>query len=323
MHHTRLALLLGISLGPAVLAAQAAMDPAVAPRAVALDRAGRRNEATEMLGRYLATAPDDAGAWLELGRFYLLDSRAWHLQGHRGDPADALYLDFAATALDQSLRRPSDSALVLRAMIEMDRARGVLEQQGWSAVADRPGASRAADLPPYLLELGANLIGSCPARGVLVTGSDLEAVAVWAADVTSPRPSTVVALDLDLYARDSLYRSRLAAALEASPQRPLAELLPWLARERPVCLSPAADTASIQAQPHHVVRLVMVSGPSAPLDPAGLSVVELQSADLARPSGLTDQTRRLYWLAARRNRLLCTSLALQLGVPGRTTCSAP
>ena len=52
------------------------------------------------LGRYLATAPDDGRAWLQLGRFYLYDSRDWHLHGHRGEPDGLLYLDFAATALE-------------------------------------------------------------------------------------------------------------------------------------------------------------------------------------------------------------------------------
>ena len=65
---------------------RAAIDPNVAPRAAALEREGERQMAIDMLGRYLATAPDDGRAWLQLGRFYLFDARDWHLHGHRGDP---------------------------------------------------------------------------------------------------------------------------------------------------------------------------------------------------------------------------------------------
>src|SRR5918993_5723695 len=74
------------SVTPAKLMAQAAIDPNVAPRAAALERSGERQMAIDLLGRYLATAPDDGGAWFQLGRFYLLDAREWHLQGHSGDP---------------------------------------------------------------------------------------------------------------------------------------------------------------------------------------------------------------------------------------------
>ena len=84
--------------GAADASAQGAIDPNVAPRAAALEREGERPMAIDLLGRYLATAPDDGRAWLQLGRFYLFDARDWHLHGHHGDPDGLLYLDFAATA---------------------------------------------------------------------------------------------------------------------------------------------------------------------------------------------------------------------------------
>ena len=83
---------------------QAAIDPNIAPRAATLEREGERPMAIDLLGQYLATAPDDGSAWLQLGRFYLADERDWHLAGHRGDPDGVLYLDFAATAFEQSIR---------------------------------------------------------------------------------------------------------------------------------------------------------------------------------------------------------------------------
>src|SRR3954453_17185819 len=92
------------TLAPGGLRAQAAIDPNVAPRAAALEREGERQAAIDLLGRYLATAPDDGRAWLQLGRFYLFDARDCHLHGHRGDRGSTLYDSFAATALDHSRR---------------------------------------------------------------------------------------------------------------------------------------------------------------------------------------------------------------------------
>src|ERR1044071_7960401 len=116
-----ISLLLG-PLAPAWLRGQAAIDPNVAPKAAALERSGERQMAIDLLGRYLATAPDDGRAWFQLGRFYLLDARDWHLQGHRGDPDGLLYLDFAATALDQAIRLEVDSGVVYRGLAELERS---------------------------------------------------------------------------------------------------------------------------------------------------------------------------------------------------------
>src|SRR6187431_3252530 len=105
------------TLAPAGLRGQAAIDPNVAPKAAALEREGERHMAIDLLGRYLATAPDDGRAWLQLGRFYLHDARDWHAHGHGGEPDGLLYLDFAATALEQSIRLSVDSGLVFRGIV--------------------------------------------------------------------------------------------------------------------------------------------------------------------------------------------------------------
>ncbi len=126
--------LFGFAVSPSLILAQGAVDPSIAPRAVQLARSGGREQATELLGRYLATAPDDGAAWLELGKFYLADSREWHRAGHLGEPPAALFLDFAATALDQSLRLPTDSGRLVRALIEVDRAAAAVENEGWNAM---------------------------------------------------------------------------------------------------------------------------------------------------------------------------------------------
>ena len=172
------ALLLALALTP-TLYAQAAIDPNVAPRAAALEREGERQMAIDLLGHYLATAPDDGQAWLQLGRFYLYDARDWHLHGHRGDPDGLLYLDFAATALDQSLRLEVDSGLVFRGVTEVERSLIVIEDSGWSAERYTRTRPDIPVMPQYLVELGLNLLTSCPSGGVLVTGGDLEALSVW------------------------------------------------------------------------------------------------------------------------------------------------
>src|SRR5215210_9092541 len=176
-HRVAAALLLVTAL-PGTLPAQAAVDPNVAPRAAALERSGERQMAIDLLGRYLATAPDDGRAWFQLGRFYLLDARDWHLQGHRGDPDGLLYLDFAATAFDQAVRLSMDSGAVFRGLAELERSVVFLEDSGWVA-AGHTRSSEAPAVPPFIVELGTNLLSSCPVGGVLLVGSDLEALSVW------------------------------------------------------------------------------------------------------------------------------------------------
>ena len=177
-----------------------------------------------LLGRYLATAPDDGRAWFQLGRFYLLDARDWHLQGHRGDPDGLLYLDFAATAFDQAVRLSVDSGVVFRGLAELERSVVFLEDSGWSAGAGSGPASDAPPMPPFILELGANLLASCPVGGVLLVGTDLEALSVWY-DNGDLRSREILPLRPALYATDSLYRRRMAEAMETDPGLPIRNAL--------------------------------------------------------------------------------------------------
>src|SRR5215204_6695541 len=161
---------LASAAAPTALRAQAAIDPNVAPRAAALEREGERQMAIDLLGRYLATAPDDGRAWFQLGRFYLLDARDWHLQGHRGDPDGLLYLDFAATAFDQAVRLSVDSGIVFRGLAELERAVVFLEDSGWASAGRGRIPPDMPAMPPFILELGANLLSSWPTGGVLLLG---------------------------------------------------------------------------------------------------------------------------------------------------------
>jgi len=310
----------GALLLPSAAFAQAAVDPSVAPRAAAMARDGGRVEATEMLGRYLATAPDDGAAWLELGRFYLLDSRAWHEDGHDGDPSGSLFLDLAATALDESLRLPTDSGRLLRALVEVDRSSLALEQGGWNASLASASSARNVEPPPYVVEAGRNLVSSCPIGGVLVTGSDLEAVGVWSIVLRGHDRADLVLFLPGLYGSDSLYRVHMAQVLQIDAVLPTAEALTRTAANRPVCLAPDADSS---VTPHTALlplRLVRVAGPIGALDPSPLSVIELTTAWRSRPEGLVREVAGLYLEAARSNRVLCASLLSPLGVRDRNVC---
>jgi hypothetical protein len=300
------------------LGAQGAIDPNVAPRAAALEREGERQMAIDLLGHYLATAPDDGRAWLQLGRFYLYDSRDWHLHGHRGEPDGLLYLDFAATALDQAVRLQVDSGLVFRAVAEVDRSLFTIEDSGWDAnryARPRPGVPA---MPAFIVELGANLLTSCPSGGVLLTGSDLEAVSVWygslqraSVDILPIRP--------DLYATDSIYRLRMAAAMGVDASLTVQRALAAVAAHRTVCLSPSTDLAAapvLSWEPYRMVRVSRTPAPSAD----GLSIMELLKAWRQDRSPWVQDVRGVYEAAARNNALLCGSLLAFLGDAPPAAC---
>jgi hypothetical protein len=302
--------LLSLSLPGARLFAQGAIDPNVAPRAAALEREGERHMAIDLLGRYLATAPDDGRAWLQLGRFYLYDARDWHLHGHRGEPDGLLYLDFAATALEQSIRLAVDSGVIFRGITEVERALVVMEESGWTATMTTVSRERAPRMPAYVLELGENLLASCPAGGVLLTGNDLEALSVWYGRME--RPSDVLPIRPDLYTTDSIYRFRMAQAMGVDPSLPVQRALGDVAPRRPVCLSPGTDSAAVPALTWQPYRLVRVSRPPTS-GPEAMSVNEMLKAVRQNPSPWVVHVRDVYDRAATHNLLLCSSLLLLFG----------
>ncbi len=312
--------LLGFAACPAGLLGQAAVDPSVAPRAAQLARMGDRPGATEMLGRYLATAPDDGSAWLQLGRFYLLDSREWHRGGHTGEPAGALFLDFSATALDQSLRLPTDSSSLLRALVEVDRAVQLVEQIGWSTLRARFVMPTRIGPPAYVSEIGRNLVNSCPVGGILVTGSDIEAAGVWNVVLSDRQRADLVLLLPVRYREDSAYRAKMAETMNVPQTESLRDALTSVAARRPVCLSPAVDTAAGPRLDLIPDRLVRVVGPVSG-DMAGpMSVVELLQVVWSRPDPVSGEVLALYRAAARFNPLLCSSLLAPLGTHPREGC---
>ena len=267
--------------------------------------------AIDLLGHYLATAPDDGRAWLQLGRFYLFDARDWHLHGHRGDPDGQLYLDFAATALDQSVRLSVDSGLVYRGIVDVDRALGTIEDSGWDAGRWAHARPDAPSLPAYIVELGANLLTSCPSGGVLLTGSDLETVSVWYGSLQRV-PFDILPLRPDLYATDSVYRLRMATAMGVDPALPVQRALAAVAVSRAICLSPNTDLAAAPALAWSPFRMVRVSRAASP-GPEALGVTELLKAARQGGSPWMNDVREVYDRAARYNTLLCSSLLMFFG----------
>jgi hypothetical protein len=266
--------------------------------------------AIDLLGRYLATAPDDGRAWLQLGRFYLSDARDWHAHGHRGQPDGLLYLDFAATALEQSMRLSVDSGRIFRGIVEVERGLVAIEAVGWAEArtAGRDGGSR---IPSYVLELGENLLASCPAGGVLLTGSELEALSVWYGSMERPSLD-VLPIRPDRYATDSLYRDRMARAMGVDPALPVQRALADVAPRRTLCVSPTTDSAAVPALSWAPHRLVRVSrAPSA--GPEAMSITELLKAARQSSSPWVIDVRGVYDRAAAHNLLLCSSLLLLYG----------
>ena len=133
-----------------------------------------------------------------------------------GRPDGALYLDFAATALDQAVRLSVDSGVVFRGVAEVDRALVMVEDSGWDPTRYAGGRPDTPAMLPLHRRARRQPVDSCPSGGVLLTGSDLEAVSVWYGS-QQRAPFDVLPIRPDLYATDSLYRLRMAAAMGVDP----------------------------------------------------------------------------------------------------------
>ncbi len=316
-----LAAALGVAVGGSgALEAQGAVDPNVVPRVTAMVREGRRIDATELLGRYLATAPGDGRAWFHLGRLYLLGARDWHATGHTGDPAGSLFLDLSALALDQALQLQVDSGIVFRGMADMDRDMISVEFRGWEAVRDaRPSVGRYR-IPDYLLELGANLLGSCPANGVIVTGSDLETLAVWYAALEAGVRKDVLPLVPRRYATDSLYRNQMAESFGVDPAWSVQRALTKVAERRPICLTPFAERAAVPLPEWQPMRLVLASGAHVDVTNDVLTVTSLLREIRTNGSVWSRSALAIYGRAAKENILLCHGILAVLGEALPSTC---
>jgi hypothetical protein len=186
-----------------------------------------------------------------------------------------------------------------------------VEDSGWSVGGvSRPSAD-APSMPSFILELGANLLNSCPAGGVLLVGSDLEALSVWY-DNLDLRAREILPIRPDRYTTDSVYRHRMADAMGIDPELPVRRALAEVAARRTLCLTPAADSAAAPILAWTPFRLTRVSRSVAPAADA-LSLTELLQATRQGATAWVRDVRGVYDSAARYNALLCSSLLLVFG----------
>jgi hypothetical protein len=146
---------------------------------------------------------------------------------------------------------------------------------------------------------------------VLVTGSDLEALSVWYGGLQNTL-SGIIPLRPTLYATDSLYHTRMAAAMGVDPGLPVQRALATVAANRPVCLSPGTDTAAAPPLAWVPFRLSRVSRPATSGNGV-FSITELLKAARSGDSPWVKDVRGVYDAAARQNALLCSSLLLLYG----------
>jgi len=278
--------------------------------AEALLRDGRRKDAADVLGRWLSEHPTDGRAWHYLGRIHLADAQRWHRVGHVGDPDGGMLLEFAGAAFEQAQHLLADSGTVYRVLVGAERATNRVEAGGWDALQSMNFTPEELPLPPVLAELGDNLLGSCPANGVVVTGSMVELAAVWGRWLLDRADhADQILLRPDMYSWDARYRVRMAAAMGVPIDLPLPEALMQVSNHRPLCLTPAVDSVTAPALAWRPVRLVLTAGGDAapPGDSGVMSVHQLAITGLAG-SVWSEAARDVYDLAARRNRELCRTL---------------
>ena len=298
----------------APLAAQGAVDPNVAPRAAELERIGERQLGTEMLGRYLAVAQSDGRAWFLLARFYRLDARDWHRTGHHTSPDAELYLALSDVAIEEAVRLDVDSAPLYGALVAVDRALVTIEEHGWSHLA---GNYELPPLPPVVLELGRNLVATCPRSGVILAGSELEGVAVWYGVMGAGGRGDLLPVRPDLYAVDGRYRTQTARALGVSDSLGIRPALAAAAAARAICLTPNADSTLVPNERPRIERLVRIIGPGQVPPNAGLGFTHLVLDHETGSSVWSRDVLSVYSVATRRNPLLCRSLSSVAGIlPG-------
>lgn len=288
----------------------------------ALLRQGERAAATDLLGRWLAEHPSDGRTWFQLGTIYFADAQRWHREGHRRDPEGFLLLEFAGAAFEQSQQLLADSGTVYRVLVAAEQAVLRIEDAGWvEAMVGQSLAAEQLPLPPVLVELGQNLVASCPVGGVLVAGSLVETAAVWGTRLASSSRDDLMLLRPDLYSWDARYRVRMAEALGVPLDLELPAALAVVATRRPVCLTPAVDSITAPALAWRPLHLVLASMPTAEDPAVALSVHQLALTGHAG-SVWTAAARDVYDLAARRNRSLCQTLLAAGDTPGLPSIAA-
>ena len=298
------ALAIASSVWTGELLGQAAVDPNVAPRAAALERAGERRMAIGLLGRYLATAPTTD----EPGSSSAVSTCSMRVTG-TSKATGEIPMAFSTwiSRPPPSTRRSGSRwtpALVFRGLAELERSVVFVEDSAGTpalglGVRRRPAAaalySRAGRQPPRLL----------PGRWRASGGHRLEALSVWydtanwLAARHPPAPPRRCMPPTPL-------RRRMAEAMEADPGLRSGARSTGVAARRPLCLRPTADSAAAPALTWTASRLAWVSRP-VHARPRGLSLTELLNRHAPGRSVWVVEVRGVYDSAARYNGLLCSS----------------
>lgn len=275
-------------------------------RAQAFVEQGHSDSATLLLGRHLSQRPNDGRAWFYLGTIHLAEAQRWHRSGHPANVSAASLLDFASTSFQPAQELLTDSGGVFRVVVAIERATLRIERDGWDSVRTRKLPAEELPLPPVLVELGRNLLASCPKNSVLLTGSLPEAVAAWGLRLQGDR-SDVILLRPDLYQQDGRYRAAMAPSLGADTSAELPVALASAARSHPLCLAPAVEVLHVAGVEWYASRLALSSVPPAVALSSQMSVFHFGQTGLAG-SVWTAAVRDVYDQAARRNHQLCSTL---------------
>ena len=279
----------------------------VLQEAEALFLRGRHDSATTMLSMHVAGQPTDGRAWFLLGRIYLANAREWHRGGHLTESSGGpVFIDMAGSSFEPASELLTDSGGVFRVVVAMERATLRIETGGWDSLATWRTAAEDLPLPPVLAELGRNLLASCSRNGVVVTGSSVaETAAVWGIWLQGERRDLIV-IRPDMYQWDLRYRGRMAAAIGADSTTELGPALASAARNRPVCLGPSVEAISEPGL--QWTRSMLVLATVATVAPSNrFSLFRFSQTGLTG-SVWTAAARDEYDLAARRNRLVCSTL---------------
>ena len=210
------------------------------------------------------------------------------------------------------MRLSVDSGLVFRGVAEAERTLIFIEDSGWSADRySRAGARHAHRCRPYIVELGVNLLTSCPSGGVLAhrersRGSSRSGTAACSApspDIVPIRPASMRPTPSTAGAWPRRWAWILAAGAAASGR----------GRGQPHPLPEPGDRlAAVPALSWRPYRLVRVSrAPGA--SPDALSITELLKASRQGATPWVQDVRGVYEAAARSNALLCSSLLAFVG----------
>ena len=222
--------------------------------------------AIDLLGHYLATAPDDGRAWLQLGRFYLFDARDWHLARPPGRPRRP-----ALPRFRRHRARPGGPAVGRFGRGLPRRRRGGPRAGSCSRTPAgtprwRPGRGpMPRRCRAYIVELGANLLTSCPV-GRRAPHRQRPRERSRSGTAASQRaPLDILPIRPDLYATDSALPPPHGRGHGRGP-RAAGAARPGRGGRRAgrLCLSPTTDCAAAPALAWMPFRLVRVSRPPGP-----------------------------------------------------------